>query len=94
MLDQENKLGWLAGVYIQDEWRITRDLTLNAGLRFDQMWQYVDANQLSPRLAAVYKPFDGPCCMRDMRAISRRRRKPWVPRRITRSIMARWPQPR
>jgi hypothetical protein len=59
VLDQENKLGWLAGVYIQDEWRITRDLTLNAGLRFDQMWQYVDANQLSPRIAALYKPFDG-----------------------------------
>jgi outer membrane receptor protein involved in Fe transport len=58
-LDQEAKLGWLAGVYLQDEWRITNTLTLNAGLRFDQMWQYVDANQLSPRIAAVYKPFDG-----------------------------------
>jgi len=57
--DQENKFGWIAGVYIQDEWRITNQLTLNAGLRFDQMWQYVDANQLSPRIAAVYKPFDG-----------------------------------
>ena len=58
-LDQEAKLGWLAGVYIQDEWRITDKLTLSAGLRFDQMWQYVDANQLSPRIAAVYKPLDG-----------------------------------
>ena len=34
-------------------------LTLNAGLRFDQLYQYVDANQLSPRLALVYKPFKG-----------------------------------
>ena len=49
----------IAGVYIQDEWRITDKLTLNTGLRFDQMWQYVDANQLSPRIAAVYKPLDG-----------------------------------
>jgi outer membrane receptor protein involved in Fe transport len=57
--DRENKLGWTAGVYIQDEWRITSKLTLNAGLRFDQMWQYVDANQLSPRIAAVYRPLDG-----------------------------------
>ncbi len=32
---------------------------MNAGLRFDQLYQYVDANQLSPRLALVYKPFDG-----------------------------------
>ncbi|MGA7325113.1 MAG: TonB-dependent receptor [Rhodomicrobium sp.] len=59
VLDEENKLGFIAGVYIQDEWRITNQLTLNMGLRFDQMWQYVDANQLSPRIAAVYKPWDG-----------------------------------
>lgn len=57
--DNNSKLGWVAGVYVQDEWRITDTLTLNAGLRFDQMWQYVDANQLSPRLNLVYKPFDG-----------------------------------
>src|SRR5208282_6816607 len=57
--DDTAKLGWLAGVYAQDEWKITDKLTLNTGLRFDQMWQYVDANQLSPRIAAVYKPLDG-----------------------------------
>jgi outer membrane receptor protein involved in Fe transport len=57
--DDNSKLGWLAGVYLQDEWRITDELTLNAGLRFDQMWQFVDANQLSPRLNLVYKPFAG-----------------------------------
>ena len=32
---------------------------MNAGLRFDQMWQFVDANQLSPRLSFTYKPFEG-----------------------------------
>lgn len=57
--DNNSKFGWLAGVYVQDEWRITDKLTVNAGLRFDQMWQYVNANQLSPRLNVVYKPFDG-----------------------------------
>jgi outer membrane receptor protein involved in Fe transport len=56
--DDSAKLGWLAGVYVQDEWRITDTLTMNAGLRFDQMWQYVDANQLSPRLSFTYKPFE------------------------------------
>ena len=30
---------------------------MNAGLRFDQMWQYTDANQLSPRISFTYKPF-------------------------------------
>ena len=47
-----------AGVYVQDEWKATDRLTINAGLRFDQMWQYVDANQLSPRINAVYKLTD------------------------------------
>ena len=56
--DYNVKLGWLAGVYAQDEWKITNNLTMNAGLRFDQMWQYVDANQLSPRLSFTYKPFE------------------------------------
>jgi outer membrane receptor protein involved in Fe transport len=56
--DNVSKLGWTLGMYIQDEWRITNQLTLNAGLRFDQIWQFVDANQLSPRLSFVYKPFE------------------------------------
>ena len=56
--DDVAKLGWLAGVYGQDEWKITDKLTMNAGLRFDQMWQFVDANQLSPRLSFTYKPFE------------------------------------
>ena len=55
--DDVAKLGWLAGVYAQDEWKITNQLTMNAGLRFDQMWQFTDANQLSPRLSFTYKPF-------------------------------------
>jgi outer membrane receptor protein involved in Fe transport len=57
--DNSSKLGWIAGVYAQDEWKITNQLTVNLGLRFDQMWQYVDANQLSPRVNVVYKPLDG-----------------------------------
>ena len=54
--DRNSKLGWLTGIYAQDEWKITDLLTLNSGLRFDQMWQFVDANQLSPRVSVVYKP--------------------------------------
>jgi outer membrane receptor protein involved in Fe transport/opacity protein-like surface antigen len=57
--DDVAKLGWLAGIYAQDEWKITDKLTMNAGLRFDQMWEFVDANQLSPRLSFTYKPFEG-----------------------------------
>jgi len=57
--DQSSLLGWNIGTYIQDEWKLTNQLTLNTGLRFDQLYQFVDANQLSPRAALVYKPFDG-----------------------------------
>jgi outer membrane receptor protein involved in Fe transport/opacity protein-like surface antigen len=57
--DDVHKVGWLGGIYVQDEWKITDKLTMNAGLRFDQMWQFVDANQLSPRLGFTYKPFEG-----------------------------------
>jgi outer membrane receptor protein involved in Fe transport len=59
IFDSSSKLGWLLGTYVQDEWKITNNLTLNAGLRFDQMWQYVDANQLSPRASLTWKPYDG-----------------------------------
>ena len=54
-----SKLGWLLGVYLQDEWKLTDNLTLNFGVRFDQMLQFVDANQWSPRVSLTYKPFDG-----------------------------------
>jgi outer membrane receptor protein involved in Fe transport len=59
VFDSSAKTGALFSTYLEDEWKITNQLTLNAGLRFDQMWQYVDANQLSPRINATWKPFDG-----------------------------------
>jgi outer membrane receptor protein involved in Fe transport len=55
--DAISQLGWNIGTYVQDEWKLTDQLTLNTGLRFDQLFQFVDANQFSPRAALVYKPF-------------------------------------
>jgi outer membrane receptor protein involved in Fe transport len=57
--DPSIKTGYLVGGYIQDEWRLTPQLTLNLGLRFDEMFQYIDKYQLSPRANFVYKPFWG-----------------------------------
>jgi outer membrane receptor protein involved in Fe transport len=57
--DANSLLGWNLGAYVQDEWKLTSQLTLNYGIRFDQLYQFVDANQFSPRAALVYKPFDG-----------------------------------
>ncbi len=58
VFDSSSKTGWLLGTYLQDEWKITNNLIMNAGLRFDQMYQYVDANQLSPRVSLTWMPFD------------------------------------
>jgi outer membrane receptor protein involved in Fe transport len=57
--DVNSLLGWNIGTYIQDQWKLTNQLTFNYGIRFDQLYQYVDANQFSPRATFIYKPFDG-----------------------------------
>src|SRR6202021_1084645 len=58
--DFNSKIGWNAGGYVQDEWRMRPDLTLNTGLRFDQMNQFVSAHQASPRITLVYTPVEDP----------------------------------
>ena len=57
--DRIRKTGYLASAYVQDEWRITDRVILNTGLRFDQLYQFVTANQLSPRVSATWTPVDG-----------------------------------
>jgi opacity protein-like surface antigen/outer membrane receptor protein involved in Fe transport len=57
-IDTSVLLGWLGGVYLADEWKVTDRLTLNTGARFDQMRQYVNANQLSPRISLTYAPIE------------------------------------
>lgn len=56
--NSEGKTGEVAGVYVQNEYKLTPQLTVNGGLRFDMMQEYIRASQLSPRLALVYKPFE------------------------------------
>jgi outer membrane receptor protein involved in Fe transport len=57
--DNSRKIGYLAGLYAQDEWKISDKLTLNYGARFDESFQFIDKNQLSPRVNLVYKPLEG-----------------------------------
>jgi outer membrane receptor for ferrienterochelin and colicins len=45
----------IVSAYAQDEWKLSADLTLNYGLRFDQFTAYTRAHQLSPRLNVVWK---------------------------------------
>ncbi|MBO0751628.1 MAG: TonB-dependent receptor, partial [Bradyrhizobiaceae bacterium] len=55
--DSQSKFGGQLGLYAQDEWKLTPTLTLNYGLRFDQIWQWVNANQVSPRVSLTWQPW-------------------------------------
>ena len=57
--DASNKFGWQLAGYAQDEIKVNPWLTLNVGARFDQIFQYVQADQLSPRFNLTYQPFWG-----------------------------------
>ncbi|HQR31475.1 MAG TPA: TonB-dependent receptor [Blastocatellia bacterium] len=48
------------GVYLQDEWHLSRNLTINAGLRYDLQYLKTintDTNNVSPRLGIAWTPF-------------------------------------
>jgi outer membrane receptor protein involved in Fe transport len=57
IVDDRAITSWLYGVYIQDEWRPTEQVTINFGSRFDLYDGIVRADQASPRVGVVYKPF-------------------------------------
>jgi outer membrane receptor protein involved in Fe transport len=51
--------GIFAGVYLQDEWKILPQLTINYGARFDEFYSSFDKeNQPSPRVNLIYTPTD------------------------------------
>jgi outer membrane receptor protein involved in Fe transport len=52
--DDSRLAGNLFGVYLQDEWTPTRNLTVNYGARYDRVDTVVKEQQLSPRIGLVY----------------------------------------
>lgn len=50
------------GLFVQDEWRLRHDLTINAGLRYDAQFLpdpiNTDGNNFAPRLGLAYSPGD------------------------------------
>ncbi len=54
IVDTGAKTAKTFSVYLQDEWKLRSNLTLNYGLRFDQFDGFRDENQLSPRVNLVW----------------------------------------
>jgi outer membrane receptor protein involved in Fe transport len=55
--DDHPLYGLFIGMYLQDEWKLTPQLTLNYGARFDVFSSsFDDENQVSPRVNLIYKP--------------------------------------
>ncbi len=59
LVDNGDKNGYSYSAYLQDEWKLLDDLTVNYGLRYDAVAAYDHENQLSPRINAVWKPLGG-----------------------------------
>jgi outer membrane receptor protein involved in Fe transport len=55
IVDAHQKTGQLYGAYLQDEWKLTPNLTLNYGARFDIIRAYTKESQLSPRVNLVWE---------------------------------------
>ena len=49
------KTGWAYSAWLQDEWKVTPDLTVNYGGRFDGVSQFVVGSQISPHLNTVWQ---------------------------------------
>ena len=57
--DRTRNRSWEAGLYVQDEWKLTAMLTLNYGIRYDRFDANFDhESQLSPRVNLVWTPND------------------------------------
>jgi outer membrane receptor protein involved in Fe transport len=54
--DRHSKNGQLYGLYLQDEWKLTPNLTFNYGARYDIVRAFTHESQLSPRANLVWNP--------------------------------------
>jgi hypothetical protein len=50
---------WQAGIYVQDDWRVRKNLTLSGGLRQELQTHIGDVSNLGPRGGITWSPFKG-----------------------------------
>ncbi len=56
IVENNNEINMLYGVYLQDIWRINEQLTLTAGIRYDGVSGIINTNMPSPRVNLLYQP--------------------------------------
>ena len=59
IIDNGAKTAWTYSAFLQDEWKLLSTLTLNYGIRFDDLNSYRIQHQWSPRVNLVWTPFMG-----------------------------------
>ncbi len=55
IVDNGDKTEWIESLYVQDEWKVVPDVTVNYGLRFDKFNAFTAAHQVSPRVNLVWQ---------------------------------------
>jgi outer membrane receptor protein involved in Fe transport len=58
IVDDSGQTGTIESFYLQDEWHISKPLTVNYGVRYDHVDAFIDEQQWSPRLNVAYKYSD------------------------------------
>ena len=58
IIDNASKTGTTGSFYLQDQWTLSKQLTLNYGVRYDQVSAYIQEHQWSPRLNLAFKATD------------------------------------
>jgi outer membrane receptor protein involved in Fe transport len=55
IVENNNELNFLYGIYLQDIWQVNEKLTVTAGIRFDGVSGIINTNMPSPRVNVLYQ---------------------------------------